>query len=258
VKHPSTKHFEVSAWSAWAPGLATRDEWLQWAREPVPPPRAGAPELKFVPAMVRRRFSRLSKIALQVAFDATPPELLTDVCSVFATRHGEANACVSLLSDIARGTPLSPTAFSHSVHNTQSGLFSISAGNGCTSSAIGAGRHTFAAGLIEALAVGRRNPGHPVLLVIADEPFPEVFQAFEDEHPCAFGLALLLEPSSVARPRFTLEFPGSIPGPGASARELPQALRFLAWMLQGQGALELGLGGRSLRLSRTTPPAPGT
>lgn len=254
MKRPPEKHFEVRAWSAWAPGLATRDEWLQWAREPVPPPRAGAPELKFVPAMVRRRFSRLSKIALQVAFDATPPELLTDVCSVFATRHGEANACVSLLSDIARGTPLSPTAFSHSVHNTQSGLFSISAGNGRTSSAIGAGRQTFAAGLIEALAVGRRNPEHPTLLVVADEPFPEVFQDFEDELPCAFGLALLLEPGSGARSRFALEFPGSAPGRAASVRELPQALRFLAWMLEGQGDLELGLGGRSLRLSRAAPP----
>ena len=86
--------FSVRGWSAWAPGIQSSEDWASWARAPRVPALDGWPELKFIPAMQRRRFSRLSKLALQVAFDATPPELLADTCSVFASRHGESNACV--------------------------------------------------------------------------------------------------------------------------------------------------------------------
>jgi hypothetical protein len=239
----------IRAWSAWAPGLATNDDWLQWAGSPSAPDVQGAPELKFVPAMVRRRFSRLSKMALQVAFDATPPELLADVGSVFASRHGEASACLLLLADIARGTPLSPTAFSHSVHNTQSGLFSITAGNGRAASAIAGGRHTFCAGLVEALGLCERHPGQPTLLVVADEPIPEAFRGFADEESCSYALALLIEPEGGASTGFELDFAVAAP-PAANAPRLPQALEFLAWMLAGREALVLPFGSRGVRFTR--------
>ena len=246
--------FSVNGWSAWAPGLAGSDEWLKWARAPEVPALSGAPELKFIAAMTRRRFSRLSKMALQVAFDAAPPELLADVPTVFASRHGEANACVALLSDIARNMPLSPTAFSHSVHNTQGGLFSIAANNGRTSSAIAAMEHTFCAGLIEALAISERENSRPTLLVVADEPAPGMIRGATDELECPFALALLVEPTAGrAAPGIRMEFaPGAAPVPAShgAAPQLPQALQFLAWMLAGRGALEFPHGAMSWRFQR--------
>ncbi len=243
--------FSVRGWSAWAPGIQSSDDWLSWAESPVAPGLEGTPELKFIPAMVRRRFSRLSKMALQVAFDATPPEQLADVSTVFASRHGEANACVGLLTDIARQAPLSPTAFSHSVHNTQAGLFSIAANNGRISSSIAAGRDTFCAGLIEALGICERAPARPTLLVIADELPPEIFGEFQDEIPCSYALALMIEPGLVRGAHaFRIENTAAKLVPADTLPRLPQALEFLAWMLGDKRSLELSDERRCWRFER--------
>src|SRR6185436_1154869 len=85
--------FTIRSWSAWAPGLEDPDDWRRFAREPILRSLDGAPAVKFVPAMQRRRLSRLSRIALQVAFDACPPELRSQVPTVFASRHGESDLC---------------------------------------------------------------------------------------------------------------------------------------------------------------------
>lgn len=245
--------FSVRAWSAWAPGLHTSEDWLEWSHAPCAPGLQGSPELKFVPAMQRRRFSRQSRMALQVAFDATPPELLTDVCTVFASRHGESNACVALLGDIARRAPISPTAFSHSVHNTQGGLFSIAADNGRPSSSIAAGTHTFCAGLIEAVGMCERHAQGPTLLVVTDEPRPAPMRDVDDEVPCAFAVALLLESNAgTAAPTFRMEL-----GPTRELLEkaplrLPEALEFLAWMLAGDSLLALPFASRSFEFQRVT------
>ncbi len=243
--------FSVRGWSAWAPGIQSSDDWLRWAPAPGAPGLEGTPELKFIPAMVRRRFSRLSKMALQVAFDATPPEQLADVSTVFASRHGESKACVGLLTDIARRAPLSPTAFSHSVHNTQAGLFSIAAMNGRISSSIAAGRDTFCAGLIETLGICERAPGRPTLLVIADEQLPEIFDEFQDEIPCTYALALMIEPRAVRGAHtFQIENSAAALAPADTTARLPQALEFLAWMLGHAQTLELTYEKRCWRFER--------
>jgi len=235
--------FSIRAWSAWAPGIQGSDAWLEWARAPRAPELSGSPELKFLPAMQRRRYSRLSRMALQVAFDATAPELLSTTSCVFASRHGEAQACVELLSDIARGMPISPTAFSHSVHNTQGGLFSIAAGNAATSSSIAAGPSTFTAGLIEALGVCERRRPEPTLLVVSDEPPPEMLRGPADELPAAYALALLVDEGAQGlAPTFRMELGPASAASAPSAPRLPQALEFLAWMLAGRGELRFPCG----------------
>ncbi len=243
--------FSIRAWSAWAPGIQSSEDWLEWARTPCAPELSGSPELKFIAAMQRRRFSRLSRMALQVAFDATPPELVTDTCSVFASRHGESNACVALLSDIARGMPLSPTAFSHSVHNTQGGLFSIAAGNEQVSSSIAATTDTFCAGLIEALGICDRQRPRSTLLVVADDPPPEMLHDADGEIPAAFALALLLdEGANALGASFRMELGDVRTLAQADAPRLPQALEFLAWMLVGKSSLALPFGRRSWNFQR--------
>ena len=53
---------------------------------------------------------------------------------------------------------LSPARFSHSVHNTQVGLFSIWARNPLPSVSVAAGAETFAHGFLEAVGRLQREP----------------------------------------------------------------------------------------------------
>lgn len=181
--------FTVRQWSAWAADVATPEQWREWAEgalligngEQVPP-------LSFVPALQRRRFSRLSRLQLQVAYDCAAGN--HSVRTIFCSRHGEIHRTHGLLSELARSEPLSPMAFSLSVHNTGSGLYSIASGNTAPSTAIAAGRDSLAMALIE--AAGQLQYATEVLVVFADEPLPENYAAFADENTAAFGLALRL------------------------------------------------------------------
>ncbi len=238
--------FTVKAWSAWAPGLENTEDWRRFAREPVLPALDGTPVLMFVPAMQRRRFSRLSRMALQSAFASCPTELLTEASTVFASRHGESEVCLALLRDIAQRLALPPTKFSHSVHNAQAGLFSIAAGNGRPSSSIAGQQDTFCAGLVEALGLCQRHRPHPTLLVVADEPIPAIFRAFEDELPAAFAAAWLVEEGiGAAGMPFEMRLSEPLANTADTTPKLPGALQFLAWMLGEEDSLALTRGRRS-------------
>jgi len=224
----------VRSWSAWAPGLEDRDAWRRWSADPAPVPGEGRPEARFLPAMLRRRCSTLARIMLTVAFDCCAEALRGEVATVFASRHGNINESIELLERLARGEPLSPTRFSHSVHNAQAGLYSMAAGNRRASSSIAAQEDSFGAGFLEALTLLARDPERPVLLVMGDVPLAETFSALVDEPPAAYGLALLLGDGGTPV-RFT--FGG---GNGAAAPDHPDALEFLRWLLSDEERLVLG------------------
>jgi Beta-ketoacyl synthase, N-terminal domain len=229
--------FSIRAWSAWAPGVERADDWRRWAEKPFALSTEGTPQLPSIPPMQRRRFSRVSRMALHVALDALPPEGSREISTVFASRHGEATASIALLQDIAKSLPLSPTTFSHSVHNTAAGLFSIATASARASSSIAAVHDTLGCGLVEALGSCERQR-RPTLLVIADEPTVEIFSAFADEIPAAFALALLVEDESTGGgERFGFEL--ADPTPHTIEPALPHALSFLAWMLGSSDALVL-------------------
>ena len=79
--------------------------------------------------MLRRRCTPLSRAMLTAAFGAVGAVAPSDVRTVFASRYGSINESVALLRNIARDERMSPARFTHTVHNAQSGLFSIAAGN---------------------------------------------------------------------------------------------------------------------------------
>ncbi len=224
----------IARWAAWAPGLASRDEWDRWCREPGPLAIEGGPPVTFLPPLLRRRCSRLSRMALEAAFACGSPEELAGVTTVFASRHGDTATNIPLLECLARGQPLSPTRFSHSVHNAPAGLFSIAAGNRLPSSSLAAAQGTFVCGFLEAMLMLRRGEGSPVLFVTADEPVPPPFAAFRDEPLAAYALALLLVPGGgvVFRP--------ATAGEAVRCSEWPQALEFLRWLRLGGPSVTLG------------------
>lgn len=224
--------------AAWAPGIEDADAWARWSAAPAPIAAEGNPEARFVPPMLRRRCTPLTKAMLQVAYEACPEALRSEVRTVFASRHGENKESYPLFSAIAHGQPLSPMKFTHTVHNAQAGLFSIAAGNRQASSSLSGEADTFGAGFLEALAHLEREPARPVLYVIGDVPVAPIFQHLVGEPPTSYAVALLL--AAGGDEGAPLAF-GLGRRDGAALLAWPQALEFVRW-LQCEAAPELVLG----------------
>jgi hypothetical protein len=177
-------------WSAWAPGVSSAEEWQEWAagtRMIADAP--DSPPVDFIPAMQRRRLSRLSRLSLAAAYSCAGEK--HTLPTVFASRHGEIHRTVGLLTDLAKDEPLSPMAFSLSVHNTASGLYSIATGNTAPSTAIAAGMDTLPMAMIE--AIGQLQRHDEVMLVYAEEPLPNEYSQFaHGDGSTLLGLALHL------------------------------------------------------------------
>lgn len=181
--------FSIARHAAWAPRLTTRERWAEWAREPWDIAVGEEPKVAAMPAMLRRRAGFLGRMALEVAYACLGEQ--RDVPTVFCSRHGEVARAVELLGDLARGEPLSPTAFGLAVHNASAGLFSIARADRANHVALAGGTSTIEHAVIE--ACGQLADGAPmVLLVACDTALPDGLRQFEDcdEQPWAFAWAL--------------------------------------------------------------------
>ena len=167
--------------------------WASWPR--TDSAQEKAPDVAFVDAQVRRRLSPLAKMMLHVAHDCARGDaaLQGRLRLVFASQHGELSYTVSLLRSLAAHEPLSPNAFSLSVHNGAAGLFSILRGDRSESTALAAGDETLGAALAEARCQLDADAERPVLVVYADGAFPEEYRALDTGAQPARALALLLD-----------------------------------------------------------------
>jgi hypothetical protein len=234
----------VEAWAGVAAGLPIDvDAWGAWARAPAPLSGEASPDVKFLPAMQRRRCDGLSRMMLAVANACCPENDRSEALSVFASRHGSFGTTVSMLEKLAKDEPLSPTQFSHSVHNTQAGLFSIWAGNQQLAQSLASRNETFEHGFLEAVCLLERSGGRPVLFVTGDEALPEPVARLSDDPdpPYAVGLLLRREQADAgAALDFSLEH-GDV---GREALQWPKAIEFLRWWLGDEERLVLGTSPR--------------
>lgn len=193
---------------------------------------SGSPVVDFLPPLLRRRLSELSRMALWAAYQCADGR--HDLPTVFASPHGEIHRTTQLLDDLAAGEPLSPNGFSLSVHNTAAGLYAIASGNRASATAVAAGADTLALAVVD--AVGQLARGaDAVMVVMADEPLPEFYRRWAEAGARRFALALLLEPAA-AGPAWRLERCAA----SAAAGE-PAGLGLLR-LLNGVGA-ELAVAG---------------
>ena len=229
--------FSIARHAAWAPGATSAEQWDAWAREPWVLAGAEEPKVSAMPAMLRRRAGFLGRMALEVAYQCIGKQdgEKDDVPVVFCSRHGEVARAVALLDDLARGEPLSPTAFGLAVHNASAGLFSIARANRANHVALAGGPATLEYAVIE--ACGMLADGAPmVLLVACDEPLPELLSGFEDcdEQPFAFAWAIVPAGERPLRLSWRAEDTPQAPArtPGA-----PGALEVLRFQLNGEAPL---------------------
>jgi hypothetical protein len=214
--------FSIPGWKAWH--LAHDD--LQ-------------PDVSMIPAMLRRRLSSIGRASFSVMIPLV--EAFGSMPIVYVSRHGEVGRTRELLEDLARQEPLSPTAFSLSVHNAISGLFSIHQGITKNINAIASGNQELVAALLE--AIGLCSEQEPrVLCVFCDEPLPPVYSGFVDQPQAPYALALVLSMGKDWQLVPTLDKPGDSSG--------PQALSLLRLLQQGGDRLLLTANKSSWQLER--------
>lgn len=156
-------------------------------------------DLSLLPAMVRRRTSEATRIAISAATRACRDAGSTlDMPGVFVSAIGEAATTEKLCQSITQcAFPLSPTLFHNSVHNTAAGYWSIAAKSMAPMQAMSALNGCVTLGLLEAwtqIVCGAER----VLLVCYDESTPRDWPPGFDWQPSA--MALVLEAASARHP----------------------------------------------------------
>lgn len=142
--------------------------------------------IQHIPAMQRRRLSRLAKLALNSVLQAL------DACNVdyivWVSQYGDEAKTLNILEDVLRNQTPSPTQFSTSVHNAISGLYSILCHDATTATSLAGSWND---GLIEAYAWLKTQPeARQVLLVYYDDALPEIYI---EHHPfSAFAMAAMI------------------------------------------------------------------
>jgi Beta-ketoacyl synthase, N-terminal domain len=218
----------VQGLAFWSPA------WGHWAQaapalrgDGAPPQAQGGdlrrPSPRLLGANERRRAPDSVLMALQVAEDACAAAGVdpAGLPSVFTSAHGDL-AIVDALCRTLAGDPLllSPMRFHHSVHNAASGYWAIGCRSHQASTAVAGGRHSFAAGLLEALTQCASEQ-RPVLLVGCDTEAMGPLQSVNHSRGL-LAVALLLAPGGARRLSWSLQAgPTALPAlRSAAARSL--------------------------------------
>ena len=204
--------FAIKRWDIWIPGVRGYQQWQQFLRskkqQDTNEPFANVEYQCLKPAQIRR-LSDISKITLDVALNTGKAE---QVPAIFASRRGEVSRIAQLLSDICVGEELSPTAFSMSVHNTTSGLYSIQSVNRSPSTTIAGGHDTVMSGLVTVATL--LASGQPeVLLVITEDRMPDIYHPFMTPGEQPVAAAFLLTPGDdISFEKLSVNQSGNIAG----------------------------------------------
>lgn len=234
--------FVLSDWGAWAPGLNCKEDWRAWfaGSRTIGTQQPEVPSA--VPKMLQRRLSPLARAVFNAADQCLSEG--ENLPIVFSSAHGEVSKSLEMLTAIHAGEELSPAAFSLSVHNAISGLFSIAYANQQEITVIAPGFEGIAPAFIEALGLLQEG-ANGVGLILYDEPIADFYPVFpynlNAEFPCALALKVLLQGDGLPM-RFNYS---SIPRDDG---EHPvQLLTFLRFLLAEDKSLLVGNQGHSWR-----------
>jgi Beta-ketoacyl synthase, N-terminal domain len=222
----------IRAWYAWAPGMDTQREWLEWAGAvSVATGPCDIVQPTALPMLLRRRATPLGQKIVMAALALG--ETARTGRYILASRHGEFSRQLGILDALASAELPSPAEFTMSVHHALAGLLSIHTGNTQGHTAIAAGADTFGMALVEAVACLQEAPGAPVLLLYGDELLPPPYNVYDD----AFIAEPLVAAFALASPgpgetRILTEFTHDGEGGGGTGCMARDFLRFL---LSGAG-----------------------
>ena len=142
--------------------------------------------IEHIPAMQRRRLSRLAKLAMNSAMQTLATQHADYI--VWVSQYGDEAKTLNILADVLSEQTPSPTQFSTSVHNAISGLYSILCQDATPATSLAGSWND---GLIEAYAWLKTRPeARQVLLVYYDDALPEIY--IEHQPFAAFAMAAMI------------------------------------------------------------------
>ncbi len=216
-------NFNIANWRAFTPGINNHEDWQAWLHDSAYRQENLQPDLSFLPAMQRRRLSPLARMVFQVAWPLAQEQEQQPV--VFCSRHGETSRNLGLLTELGRGEELSPTNFSLSVHNAIIGLWSIMRKDTSEMTAISATDAGLELAVTEAVML-LASGASSVLVIVAEDCQPELYQPWIDDVPFAYALALQI----VAGEDWCLEVSSNV-SCVAKDKKMPPALALLPLLL---------------------------
>lgn len=213
--------FTIDTWSANSVGINTDTSWKEWSLS-LQWPESDSIDVDLIPAMMRRRMSKLSKLAVQTAIQLLKEADIDYL--VFSSRHGELHRSAELIKEIIQGAEPSPMSFSQSVHNTAAGLSTIATKKALPVTSIAAGENSFQSALTEAWIYLQEFPNNKVLLIDFDQPLPADYAEFEQKAFKGYALGLVLSTGNTWQVAQTTK--------SDTIDALPQALSFLSHYLR--------------------------
>lgn len=189
------------------------------ARDELPATTGGRlPRPELLAAGDRRRAPASVALALEAGRMALAAGGHTGAAlpGVFTSAHGDLAIVDALCSTLAT-TPLevSPTRFLNSIHNAPAGLWSMATASRQATTAVTAGRYSFATGLLEALLQCAADD-QAVLFIAYETVAPErLRRTVGGRVPCAFAMIV----SSQDAPAPVASFSWSLDNRGAACHE---------------------------------------
>jgi hypothetical protein len=140
--------------------------------------------------MQRRRLSPLARVAFHVLGQCA--DMSKEEPVVFSSVMGEIQRTQRILETIATDQPVSPAAFSLSVHNSISGQWSVIHGIKAPMIALSPPDGSAVAALLEAIGILLESTYRAVNVVFYEEDYPEFYSPFLTGPIAAGALALRL------------------------------------------------------------------
>ena len=156
---------------------------------------AERPTVENVPPMQKRRLGKLARLVFAAVDGARHDSGLgySQGPVIFSSLMGEIRRTQGILESIAAAEPVSPAAFSLSVHNAIAGLWSMLRGNTAPMLALSPPVGSPVPGLIEASGMLLDGQDDGVTVVFFEEDFPAFYHPFTAGPAAAFALALHLQ-----------------------------------------------------------------
>lgn len=214
--------FAVSHVKAWAPGIDSREEWLQWKNgsRQIQNEKT-SPKLEFADPLFKRRLSQITRMTIQTIHDVLEerPDCTASKIA-FVSFRGELERQLSINKMLLKDNELLPAGFSLSVFNTPVAAASIVLHLKSGYSVIYPSKGNFKDALLCAASPVLCAEEQNILFVYADEKIPEEYSGLADESCLPFSFAAVLSSPAEAQGAVEISLDSLPPSPQDFLKEV--------------------------------------